>query len=297
VLPESGALYLQYNAVADMELESFAQFTKRVFESAEAGRSDRLVLDLRFNSGGNNYLNRPLLLAVIRSKFNQPGKLFCLIGRRTFSAAQNLVNDLQKYTSVVFIGEPTATNVNFYGDAARVDLPSLGVAVRAATLWWQDMDSRDKRQWTGPQLAIPYRSSDYEQGTDPVLDAALTYHPEAPFSESVLQVLSEKGPDQALAEADRYLAQPEHMYVSIEREMNRVGYLLAQEGKVDDAFKVLEWNANRYAGSSNAFDSLGEMYRLRHLDDLAKVAYQKAVELDASNLGAAAALAELQAGR
>lgn len=292
-LPESKTLYVQYNAVADMEHERFAEFTTRLFDSSEARRSEKLVLDVRFNTGGNNVLNRPFVRSLIRSKFNQSGKLFCLIGRRTFSAAQNLVNDLQKYTAVVFIGEPTATNVNFYGDAARVELPSLDLAVRASTLWWQDMDPRDKRPWTPPHVAVSYRSADYEQGSDPALDAALRYEPEAPVSELVLKALAEKGTDHALAEAEKYLQQPERKYVSIEREMNRVGYTLLGQDRIEEAFRVFEWNASRYA-TSNSFDSLGESYRRRHLDGLARVAYQKAVELDASNLSAAAALAELQ---
>ena len=42
--------------------------------------------------------------------------MFVIIGRRTFSACQNLVNELDNYTNAIFIGEPTAENINFYGD-------------------------------------------------------------------------------------------------------------------------------------------------------------------------------------
>ena len=45
---------------------------------------EKLVVDLRFNSGGNNSLNRSLLHALIRCpEIQDPGSLFVIVGRQT----------------------------------------------------------------------------------------------------------------------------------------------------------------------------------------------------------------------
>ena len=70
------------------------------------------------------------------------GKLFVLIGRRTFSAAQNLTNELDNYLPVIFVGEPTGENINFMGDNRPVTLPRSGLTFYLSWAWWQD-----KPQW------------------------------------------------------------------------------------------------------------------------------------------------------
>ena len=55
-----------------------------------AGRVTALVLDVRNNGGGNNFLNRPIVREVIRSDgINRKGRFFVITGRLTFSAAAN----------------------------------------------------------------------------------------------------------------------------------------------------------------------------------------------------------------
>ena len=52
----------------------------------------KVVLDLRLNGGGNNYLNRGLVLALLGAEgLNRYGRVFTIIGRNTFSAAMSLV--------------------------------------------------------------------------------------------------------------------------------------------------------------------------------------------------------------
>ncbi len=48
--------------------------------------------------------------------------------------------------------------------------------------------------------------------------------------------------------------------VNNERELNSLGYLLLQQGKKEEAFKVFQLNAQLYPESSNVLSSLGEGY-------------------------------------
>ncbi|HZE08716.1 MAG TPA: hypothetical protein VE110_08165, partial [Gemmatimonadaceae bacterium] len=103
--------------------------------------------------------------------YDTPGHLYVLTGRRTFSAAQMLVTELMKYTTSIFVGEPTASHGNHFGDSYRIVMPNSKVTVRVSTLWHQYLDSRDKRMMIEPDIAAPLTFADYAAGRDPVLRA------------------------------------------------------------------------------------------------------------------------------
>jgi CubicO group peptidase (beta-lactamase class C family) len=79
-----------------------------------------------------------------------------------------------------------------------------------------------------------------------------------------------------------------------ETEFNLLGYeLLDGENKIDDALEIFKLNTQLYPTSSNTFDSLGEAYLKKGDKEAARASYQKAVELDPSNLNAAKILKKL----
>ena len=60
-----------------------------------------LIIDVRNSFGGSGEFNRTLVTSIIRNEsLNRHDRTFVLIGRRTFSAAQLLVNELEQYTRV-----------------------------------------------------------------------------------------------------------------------------------------------------------------------------------------------------
>jgi hypothetical protein len=103
------------------------------------------------------------------------GRLFTIIGRRTFSAAMNCANALEQHTNTLFVGEPTGTSPNHYGDAARIVLPHSGLSVFASTLYWQDSSPQDTRPWIAPHLPVAMTREDYLANRDPALEAILEY--------------------------------------------------------------------------------------------------------------------------
>ena len=129
-LKEEKAMYVRHSRIGDEAEESTKDFYARVFDAVEQQDVDKLIIDVRLNGGGNNYLNKSIITGVIETeKINKIGKLFVIIGRRTFSACQNLVNELDNYTNVIFVGEPTAENINFWGDSRPVKLPNSGIDI------------------------------------------------------------------------------------------------------------------------------------------------------------------------
>lgn len=80
-----------------------------------------------------------------------------------------------------------------------------------------------------------------------------------------------------------------------ESELNTLGYqLLYADAKPEDAIAILELNATEHAGSSNAFDSLGEAYQVKGDRNRAVNCYELAVRLDQTNGHAAAMLKKLK---
>jgi len=173
-LQNEKALYVRSSQILDNPNESMISFYKRVFSFVENNEVEKLIIDLRLNGGGNNFNNKAVVTGIIEQrKINQKGKLFVIIGRRTFSAAQNLVNRLENYTNVTFVGEPTAENINFYGDAKRIRLPKSRLNVYLSFAWWQDKAMWANADYTRPDIKVQMTFEEYRSNQDPVLDVIL----------------------------------------------------------------------------------------------------------------------------
>ena len=296
-LAESRTAYVQFNKVGDEPEETIAAFAGRLRAFVDSGTVDRVVLDLRLNRGGDGTLNQPLLLSLIRSpKLEGPGRLFVLIGRSTFSAAQFLVHDLEEYTDAVFVGEPTAGKPNSYGDSRRITLPNSGITVRASILYWQRGHPLDARQWKGPDVAAELTSRDYRANVDPAMREVLAYQPEPSLAERMRDAFAAGDSAGALRLHLRYKADPRHAYADTELELNALGYELLRQGRQGHAVVVMQLNAADHPGSSNAFDSLGEAYMEAGRREEAIQSYERAVALDPANENAVQALEKLRGG-
>jgi hypothetical protein len=171
-LPEADLVYFQFNAVRDHPGEPFAAFCDRLFAFAEVRRPGRLVIDLRWNGGGNTYLSGALLEHLARSPLAaRRGGLYVIIGRGTFSAAQNTATMLEERTAAIFVGEPTGSRPNFVGETIPFELPHTKVIVNVADLYWQTSWPTDHRTWIAPQLYVPVTFEAFRANTDPALDA------------------------------------------------------------------------------------------------------------------------------
>lgn len=172
-------LYAQINTVGDGEDETLAHFAQRLHDEIAATRPDKVAIDLRQNRGGNNTLIPPIIRSIIQSEsIDRPGHLFGIIGPATFSAAQNLTDALEKYTNIIFVGEPTGSRGNAYGDSRKIVLPNSGITVRVAIYYWQDSHPMDQRDATVPKILAPLTFEAYRHKIDPALEAIASYKAE-----------------------------------------------------------------------------------------------------------------------
>jgi hypothetical protein len=173
-LPDDDLVYFQFNAIRDHPAETFAAFCDRLFGFIEDRQASRLVIDLRWNGGGNTLLSQQLLHHLIASKrLSRRGALFVIIGRLTFSAAQNTVTAIERETSAIFVGEPTGSRPNFIGERIDFELPYSKARANAADLFWQTSWPDDYRTWTAPDIYTPPTFEAYRRNQDPALAAIL----------------------------------------------------------------------------------------------------------------------------
>lgn len=283
-LPEQKTVYIRHSQIQDDASEPIPAFYERVFDFIEKNDVERLVLDVRLNGGGNNYKNKPIVTGIIRTeKINKPGKFFVIIGRNTFSACQNLVNELSNYTNAIFVGEPTSENINFYGDNRRVVLPNSKTPAFLSFAWWQDKPQWENDDWLAPHLAVEMSFDDYRTNRDPVLEAALTFSDKNPVLDPMayLRDLFIAGKlDEVRTEAERMVKNPQYRFVNFEGKFNQAGYDLLRDDNLESALFVFQLNTNLFPNSANAWDSLGEASLQAKQKDKAIEYYNKAIMLD-----------------
>jgi len=283
-LPNEKVVYVRHSQIQDDPSENIPAFYKRLFEFIDNNDVEKLVLDVRLNGGGNNYKNKPIVTGIIEhQKINQPGKFFVIIGRRTFSACQNLVNELDNYTNAIFVGEPTGENINFYGDNRRVELPNSKLPVYLSFAWWQDKPQWENADYTSPHLAVDMTFVDYSANQDPVLDTALNFSTDNFIIDPMgylTQIFMDGNYELVATEAQRLVKDPAYKFFNFEAEFNKAGYNMLGSGQAEGALFVFEMNTKLFPESANAWDSLAEGYWKSGDLVKAKEYYNKAINLD-----------------
>lgn len=286
-LKDSKTLYLRHSVTLNDGDKTIDAFFKNALDFIDKNDVEKLILDVRMNGGGNNYLNKPIITSIIAArKINQHGKFFCIIGRRTFSACQNLVNELSKYTEVTFVGEPTAENINFYGDTRTETLPNSQLSLQLSWMWWQNLDPRDKRPWMPPHLAANMSFEDYRNGKDPALDVIAAYGSDAPDTETQLcNLVTQNKYDEAVMTGKKYLNNPVYSYSKddLEAKINAYGYQLIAAGTLETANKVFKLNVDLFPESANVYDSYAESWMRLGKTTEAIRNYETAISKDEPN--------------
>lgn len=292
-LPEERVLYIQYNMVNDApEGPGVHEFFADALRVLDEHPVDRVALDIRRNTGGEGGLNAAVVkMLVRRPELERPGALLVIIGRQTFSAAQLLAHELDRWTGATFVGEPTGSSPQFWGDHRFTELKNSGVDVSASPTWWQPGGPYDRREYLPPLLAFEPRFEDFVADRDPVMDAVLDWeNQELGLGNDVAHALADGDTAAAAAVVRDWDANPAYRYRSAATELNRLGYRLLADERVATALSVFRLNVDMHPGYANGWDSLGEALLRDGRHEEALAAYRRAYELDPRVGNAAAVL-------
>jgi len=160
-------IHVGYNVT----LGDVSRFAREVEALAASPRVRLVILDLRLNGGGDNRTYQPLLRSMER--LGDTTRLAVLTSRITFSAAMQLVVELEQKTTATFVGEPTGGSPNHYGDAIVVKLANAGLNAHVATVAWMTAGTSDDRLTREPDIRVAHESRAYFADDDPVLNTAI----------------------------------------------------------------------------------------------------------------------------
>ncbi|MDB4533820.1 S41 family peptidase [Vicingaceae bacterium] len=169
-LADSKTLYFKYNRCKNAK--AFNKLVNGTAGFVAQNDVQRFVLDLRDNGGGNSVIFYPLYRYLAdHPTLSEKGKLFVVIGRRTFSSAV-LNAMLMKKTNAIFVGEPTGGKPNHFGEVKIMTLPNSKLRVQYSTKYFTQVLGSDPPA-VMPDVTVELTFDDWNEGRDPVLETIL----------------------------------------------------------------------------------------------------------------------------
>ncbi len=166
---ESQILFFKYNAAIDQADQPFAPFMEELLQTLQEQPVEKLVVDVRDNTGGNSALLTPLIEAVYQQTDLQ---VFVIIGQYTFSSA--VLNAIQLQERAILVGQPTGGKPNHYGEVKSVALPHFGMQLFYSTNYFAYLTDSDPLTLT-PDVLVEFTLADYLMATDPFFEAVVSY--------------------------------------------------------------------------------------------------------------------------
>ena len=172
-LPDSRAVYVNFKGY-----DALGDNVRKSFQLVDGNPTQKLVIDMRQNGGGDFTKVRDSLIPEIKKRagINKRGHLFVIIGRRTFSAAMTNAIDFRKETNAILVGEPAGERPNSYQENDEMKLPNSRLTVSYSTRFYKFLD--EDVPAVMPDKRIDPTWADYKAGRDPVMDWILSYNTE-----------------------------------------------------------------------------------------------------------------------
>jgi hypothetical protein len=129
-----GALYVQYFRAQDSGAETVSDFGARVMaEVRNASPDDRVIVDLRFNTGGDFNKARQLFADLASSDVGQQsGRLLVVSGVATFSAGSTPIAFLRQSSQATIIGDGPGEGLEWWAEGGNVVLPHSSITMHYA---------------------------------------------------------------------------------------------------------------------------------------------------------------------
>jgi hypothetical protein len=175
-------LYVRYSRSQEMPSLSVSAFGEQVAADVDGRPLREVVVDLRFNTGGNLNVGRPLMERLRNLATEKGARVFVIVSRATFSAG--LYHAAQwKEWGATLVGEPPGDELDFWAEGGNVVLPNSQLTVHYSNGFhaystraypgariYADLNVRDLR----PDWPVAVAWPDYMAGRDPALTTILS---------------------------------------------------------------------------------------------------------------------------
>jgi hypothetical protein len=177
-LPQRGLLYFQYNRSEGMkDGPSLADFGRELLEAAGRSGVEALVVDLRFNTGGNLDLATPMMKSLQEKLAGK--KVFVITGRSTFSAGISHVAQWKQWGAKI-VGEPVGDELDMWAEGGNVELPNSKLTVHYSNGFhgYSKRDYPERKPYfldldvdtLEPDVRVELTWDDYRSGRDPAME-------------------------------------------------------------------------------------------------------------------------------
>jgi hypothetical protein len=171
VIDGGATVYFQYNSCTEDPNQPSATFLAQLNQTLTQSGVERLIVDMRNNSGGLATILDPWITQLKTTRFNAPGRLYVIVGRATFSAAMEATDMFKDGTAAIFVGEPTGGKPRFLLRRGDFGLSYFGLRASFS-------NGVENANETGPTLVPDIQTGltfqQYMSGDDPAMDAILS---------------------------------------------------------------------------------------------------------------------------
>ncbi|MEM7093893.1 MAG: hypothetical protein AAF567_12890 [Actinomycetota bacterium] len=168
-IADSNTIYMNYRRAQEADDLPMAELAEFLTDAADREGFDRLIIDLRQNTGGNSLVLQPLVDALAGHALGDD--VYVLIGPRTFSSAILNAITLRDVLGATLVGQPTLAPQSHYGEVQTFTLPDSNLVVSYSTMFFD----RGSDQPLAPDVEVEITMDDLRSGIDPALDAALSH--------------------------------------------------------------------------------------------------------------------------
>ncbi|HSQ24089.1 MAG TPA: hypothetical protein VLN44_06760 [Pyrinomonadaceae bacterium] len=182
-LPADRILYLQFNRSGNAASgESLAEFGRRTVAEIQTMAVNKIVVDVRFNTGGDLSIGRPFINQLGAFAKEHRIKVYVITGRATFSAGIYHAMQLRQFANAVLVGEPFGDGLDFWSEGGNLLTPnsrlslhfadrlhSYSPIVRPEFDQYLIKDTDLSITNPGPDIVVKMTARDYFAGRDPAL--------------------------------------------------------------------------------------------------------------------------------
>jgi hypothetical protein len=183
-LPNERLFYVHFNRSGNAPTESLAEFGKGALAELQSSVARKIVVDLRFNTGGDLSIGRPFITQLGALAKERGIKVYVIIGRATFSAGIYHAMQLRQYADAILVGEPIGDVLEIWSEGGNLLTPNSKLSLHFADRLhsYSPVERPEFSQYlvtdtdlsitdAMPDIMVRMSARDYFAGRDRALDA------------------------------------------------------------------------------------------------------------------------------
>jgi hypothetical protein len=184
-LQKERLFYIQFDRSGNAPTgESLTEFGKRALTELQSTAVNKIVVDVRFNTGGDLSIGRPFINQLAAFAKERKIKVYVITGRATFSAGIYHAMQLRQSVNAILVGEPIGDVLEIWSEGGNLLTPNSRLSLHYADRLhsYSPLERPEFKQYlvtdtdlsitnAMPDILVRQSSRDYFAGRDPALEA------------------------------------------------------------------------------------------------------------------------------